>query len=97
MRVLIARWPPFPAITWKVTFDEYRDKDSDNGDGGVWEWIDVTVPEYRVSFLLNLANSKNAKMRLSGQYTKTRNLTWNERQGIKDVINGYRALKEGLK
>ncbi|UXP31739.1 hypothetical protein N6H18_15425 [Reichenbachiella agarivorans] len=82
--------------TWEVPFDKYKEKETDNG-GGVWEWIDVSVPEHRIDFLMGLANSKNAKMRLSGKYTKTRNLTWNERQGIKDVLNGYKALKEGIK
>jgi len=82
--------------TWEVPFDKYKEKETDNG-GGVWEWIDVSVPEHRIEFLMGLANSKNAKMRLSGKYTKTRNLTWNERQGIKDVLNGYKALKDGIK
>ncbi len=82
--------------TKEIIFDKYDDKETEN-DGGVWEWIDLTVTKDVESFLREFAKSKNAKMRLSGKYTKTRNLTWNERQGILDVLNGYDALNQGIK
>lgn len=82
--------------TMEIIFDEYDDKKSDNG-GGVWEWIDVNITSDVEAFLREFAKSKNAKMRLSGKYTRTRNLTWNERQGIIDVLNGYDALNQGMK
>lgn len=81
--------------TIEIIFDKYDDKESDNG-GGVWEWIDLTVNKDVEEFLREFAKSKNAKMRLSGKYTKTRILTYNERRGILDVLNGYDALKQGL-
>ena len=34
-------------------------------------------------------------MRFSGKYTKTRTLTYNERKGIIDVLNGYDVLNTG--
>jgi len=77
-------------------FDKYDDKETEN-DGGVWEWIDLTVTKDVEAFLRDFAKSKNAKMRLSGKYTRTRNLTWNERQGIRDVLNGYDALNQEIK
>lgn len=79
--------------TREIYFDEYDDKESDNGYGGVWEWIDVSVPNDLIPFLRKFAKSSEAKMRLSGKYTRTRELTWNERQGILDVLNGYKVLK----
>jgi len=82
--------------TKQISFDEYNDKKTDNSGGGVWEWIDVNVPTDVESFLRKFANSSNAKMRLSGKYTRTRNLTWRERQGIIDVLNGYDVLKQGI-
>ena len=78
-------------------FNEYDDKETENSGGGVWEWIDVSVSSDVLPFLRDFSNSKNAKMRLSGKYTRTRNLTWNERQGIRDVLNGYDAIKQGIK
>ncbi len=69
-----------------------RKKKSDNGTK-VWEWIDVSVSsDSMITFLRNFAKSNDAKMRLSGKYTNTRNLTWNEKQGIIDVLNAYDVL-----
>ena len=83
--------------TKEIPFNEYDDKETENGSGGVWEWIQVSVTSDIESFLREFAKSKNAKMRLTGKYTKTRNLTYNERQGILDVLNGYDALEKGIK
>ena len=77
-----------------ISFDKYKDKETDNSGGNVWEWIDVSVDKGLENFLREFAKSKNAKMRFSGKYTKTRTLTYNERRGIIDVLNGYDALNE---
>jgi len=77
-----------------ISFDKYKDKETDHSGGSVWEWIDVSVDNGLESFLREFAKSKNAKMRFSGKYTKTRTLTYNERRGIVDVLNGYDALNE---
>lgn len=82
--------------TIEIAFDEYDEKESDNNGGSVWEWIDVQVTNDILKFLRNCMNSPEAKMRLSGKYTKTRTLTENERKGIIDIINGYDALKDEL-
>jgi hypothetical protein len=79
--------------TKEIIFDRYENKDTDVGDGGVWEWIDVTVNESDIPFLRNLAKSTDSKMRLSGKYTRTRNLSSNERKGIEDVLLAYDVLK----
>lgn len=83
--------------TKEIIFNKYDDKETDNGGGGVWEWIDLTVTKDVELFLREFAKSKNAKMRLTGKYTKTRNLTYNERKGILDVLSGYDALQSELK
>ena len=77
-----------------ILFDKYDEKKTDHSGGSVWEWIDVSVDNGLESFLREFAKSKNAKMRFSGKYTKTRTLTYNERRGIVDVLNGYDALNE---
>jgi len=83
--------------TKEIVFDKYDDKETENSGGGVWEWIDLTITKDVEMFLREFAKSKDAKMRLTGKYTKTRNLTYNERQGILDVLNGYDALDQGIK
>jgi len=82
--------------TKEIPFDKYDDKETENSGGGVWEWIDVSVSSDIENFLREFAKSKNAKMRFTGKYTKTRTLTYNERRGILDVLKGYDALKQGL-
>ena len=79
--------------TREISFNKYENKDSDNSGGAVWEWIDVSVDSYLLSYLREMINGKSVKMRLSGKYTKTRNLSVNEIQGIKDVLLAYDVLK----
>ena len=83
--------------TREISFNEYQDKESDNSGGEVWEWIDVSVDDYLLTFLREMVNGKSIKMRLSGKYTKTRNLSVNEIQGIKDVLLAYDVLKSEMK
>lgn len=83
--------------TKEITFDKYRDKKTENDGGVVWEWIDVDIKGDVISFLREFAKSPNAKMRLSGKYTKTRNLSSNERKGILAVLDGYDVLEKGIK
>jgi len=80
--------------TKEIIFDEYDEKDTDSGYGGrIWEWIDVSASNDLINFLEGFSKSKNAKMRFVGKYSKTRNLTFNERKGIELVLKGYEALK----
>lgn len=83
--------------TREVSFNKYNDKESDNSGGEVWEWIQIGVDDYLLSLLREMVNGKSVKMRLSGKYTKTRNLSVNEIQGIKDVLLAYDVLKEEAK
>ncbi len=79
--------------TKEIFFDKYENKETENSGGGVWEWIDVQVDDSLIPFLKEFAKSSDAKMRLSGKYSKTRNLGTNEKKGILDVISGYESLK----
>lgn len=80
--------------TKQIYFDKYEDKETDN-DTRVWEWIDVSVDSSLLSFLKEMVNGKEVKMRLSGKYTKTRNLSSSEIKGFKDVLLGYDVLLKG--
>ncbi|MGE4542710.1 MAG: hypothetical protein AB7D06_01250 [Pedobacter sp.] len=80
--------------TKEINFDKYSEKKTENSGGVVWEWIVTLVDSDTESFLREFSKSNNAKMRLTGKYTKTRNLNKKERQGIIDVLNGYDVLKE---
>lgn len=81
--------------TRQVFFDRYDEKESDNSGGEVWEWIDVSVDDDLLSFLKEMVNGKQLKMRLSGKYTKTRNLSTKEINEIKDALLAYDVLLRG--
>lgn len=81
--------------TQEIFFDEYRDKKSDNSGGDVWEWINVSVDSSLLTFLRAMVDGKSVKMRLSGKYTKTRQLSTSEIKAIKDVLLAYDVLTKG--
>ena len=78
--------------TREIYFDRYQNKKSDNSGGYVWEWIDVPVSESDLEFLKRMVNGKSVKMRLSGKYSKTRNLSSKEIKAIKEMIMAYEVL-----
>lgn len=87
----------YDGMTRNIFFNEYKEKESDHSGGNVWEWIDVEINESLLEYLREMVNGKSVKMRLSGKYTKTRNLSSSEIKGIKDVILAYDVLKAEIK
>lgn len=83
--------------TQEISFNKYKNKESDNSGGEVWEWIDVSIDSNLLSYLRNMVNGKSIKMRLSGKYTRTRNLSVNEIQGIKDILLAYDVLQKEMR
>lgn len=81
--------------TKELHFNKYENKETENDGGEVWEWIDIAVSDDLLSFLRQMVNGKSIKMRLSGKYTKTRNLSAKEINGIKDVLLAYDVLTQG--
>ena len=81
--------------TKQILFNRYEDKESDHDGGRVWEWIDVSVNDELLSYLKGMAKGKSLKMRLSGKYTRTRNLGSSERKALQDVLLAYDVLKNG--
>lgn len=79
--------------TKEIIFDKYKDKESDNSGGKVWEWIDVAVDDFLLVFLREMVNGKDVKMRFTGKYSNTRTLSKNEIKGIEDVLLGYDVLR----
>ena len=81
--------------TQTILFDKYSDKETENSGGMVWEWIDVNVDSNLLSYLRRFVNGKNPKMRLSGKYTHTRNLSAKEIKSMQEVLLAYDVLKKG--
>lgn len=79
--------------THEFKFSGYQDKKTDVDGGWVSEWIDINVGSEDLAFLRQMVNGKSIKMRLSGKYTKTKQLSANEVKAIKEMIMAYDALK----
>lgn len=82
----------FDENTLEIPFDKYKDKETDNGGGSVWEWIDISVTRDIRQYLEQLSKGKTAKVRFTGKYSQTRTLTTSEVNGIKDVLLAYDVL-----
>ena len=81
--------------TYEVQFNEYENKKTENSGGDVWEWVTVEVDEPLLVFLKKMVKGKTLKMRLTGKYSHTRNLTSTERKALEDVLLAYDVLKNG--
>ena len=82
----------YDGITREFPFNKYKDKNSDNSGGDVWEWIDLGVSNDDLAFLKNMVNGKSIKMQLRGKYTKTRTVSANEIKAIREMILAYEVL-----
>ncbi len=74
---------------YNVVFD---DKKSDNYTT-VWEWIDVRLDDNLYEFLKGFAEASDAKIRLSGKYTSTRNISATEKKALKEMLVAYDILR----
>ena len=80
--------------TIEIPFNKYDDKKTEN-DSSCWEWLNMSVSDTVLAFLKQMVNGKSVKMRLSGKYEKTRNLTKTEIDGVRDVLLAYDVLLHG--
>ena len=81
--------------TYSVSFDKYREKETDNSGGMVWEWIDVNVDGDLLNYLKLYVKGQKPKMRLTGKYTHDRNLSAKEIKAMQEVLLAYDVLKNG--
>lgn len=79
--------------TYTITEDSYGEIKTDNGTGGIWEWLDRKVGYSEFEIIEAIANGKNVKIRFSGKdYHKDRTITYSEKLALKNVLNAYEAL-----
>ena len=85
----------FEGNTYTIPFDRYNDKKTENSGGMVWEWIDVGVDSELLSYFKNFVRGDSPKMRLSGKYTHTRNLSTREIKSMQEVLLAYDVMRNG--
>lgn len=74
--------------------DVGSDWDRDNGNGDIWEWVDVNATESHLSLVRDIINSKSAVIRYFGdKYRDDRVITGTQKRALQNVLDAYEALK----
>lgn len=67
----------------------------DNDGGRVWEWLSLKNKEINIEMLEDMMNSSSTTIRLRGsQYYDDRELTYNEKEALKQIISIYNLYLE---
>lgn len=84
--------------TYNIIEEKYGEIETDNGSGGIWEWLDRSVDQDEFDIIKAVANGDNVKIRYVGrQYYKDRTISNSQKQALKNVINAYESLGGTLK
>lgn len=79
--------------TYNITEDEYGEIETDNGSGGIWEWLDRNVESDEFEIIKSVANGKDVKIRFNGkQYYKDKTITSKQKLALRNVLDAYEAL-----
>lgn len=71
----------------------YGEIERDNSSGSIVEWYDVAMNQKIYNMVKDIASSKKVKLRCNGEhYYNDRLLSKEEKEGIKNVLEGYRIL-----
>lgn len=79
--------------TYTISEDSYGEIKTDNGSGGIWEWLDRQVGSAEFEIIKAVANGKDVKIRFSGkQYYKDKIITEHQKTALKNALDAYEAL-----
>jgi len=79
--------------TYEISENSYNEIKTDNGEGGIWEWLDrqVTSSEYKI--IKAVAFAKNAKIRFEGKdYHKDKIINEQQITALRNILDAYEAL-----
>ncbi len=79
--------------TYTISEDSYGEIKTDNGSGGIWEWIDRKVGSSEYEIIKAVANGKDLKIRFEGKdYYKDKTITVKQKTALRNVLDAYEAL-----
>jgi hypothetical protein len=79
--------------TYNITEDSYGEIKTDNGSGGIWEWLDRKVGFSEYQIIKAVANGKDVKIRFNGKdYYKDKSITEQQKTALRNVLDAYEAL-----
>ncbi|MDO9593810.1 MAG: hypothetical protein Q7J19_02325 [Lutibacter sp.] len=86
-------------LKYKTIETKYGDVKRDNGSGGVWEWIDISIDKYNeddvndFDVIRAMINGKDVKIKFIGsQYSKVKTITKEQKNALKNVLEVYEVL-----
>lgn len=70
----------------------------DSGDGSIWEWCDMSVPDENIPMLVQIAGAKKVSLKYSGdKYYQVVKVTAKQQAAIKRELQLYKGLLLGYK
>jgi len=79
--------------TYNITEDYYGEIKTDNGSGGICEWLDRKIGYSEYQIIKAVANGKDVKIRFNGKdYYKDKTITVQQRAALRNVLDAYEAL-----
>jgi len=79
--------------TYTISENSYGEIKTDNGSGGIWEWLDRQVGSSEYEIIKAVANGKDVKIRFSGKdYHKDKTITEQQKTALRNVLDAYEAL-----
>lgn len=79
--------------TFTISENSYGEIKTDNGSGGIWEWLDRQVGSSEYEIIKAVAHGKDVKIRFSGKdYHKDKTITEQQKTALINVLDAYEAL-----
>ncbi|OBX22195.1 MULTISPECIES: nucleoporin Nup88 family protein [Bizionia] len=80
-------------ITYEIAEEKYGEIETDNGSGGIWEWLDRAVTKKEMEIMNAVSNGKDVKIRFIGkQYYKDKTINSSQKQALRNVIDAFEAM-----
>jgi tetratricopeptide (TPR) repeat protein len=80
-------------ITYEIAEEKYGEIETDNGSGGIWEWLDRSVTKKEMEIMNAVANGKDVKIRFIGkQYRKDKTINSTQKRALRNVIDAFEAM-----
>jgi hypothetical protein len=79
--------------TYNIVEESYGEIKTDNGSGGIWEWLDRKVGYSEYLIINAVADGKDVKIRFNGKdYYKDKTITVQQKAALRNVLDAYEAL-----
>lgn len=80
-------------VTYEIEEEKYGEIETDNGYGGIWEWLDRAVSKKEMEIMKAVSNGKDVKIRFIGkQYYKDKTINSTQKRALRNVLDAFEAM-----